>query len=213
MDVVLECPLCGKSGYFFITSRNVHYYRCSGCNSVFMASSCHLNYENEKIRYDQHNNDVHNPGYRKFVKPMVDKIKEEICIYSKGLDYGAGPGPVATVLLKESGYQSIALYDPFYWPDRNVLKKQYNFIICCEVIEHFRNPAQSFKLLRSLMLPGGSLYCMTVIYEENIDFHEWYYKNDPTHVFFYHPKALSFIENEYNFSSYFIEGRLICYKA
>lgn len=90
-----------------------------------------------------------------------------------------------------------------------MLKFKYNYIICCEVIEHFHFPQKEFTLLRSLLKPGGILYCMTEIYSEDIDFINWHYKNDPTHVFFYHKDALKWIQEHFRFSEVKKKNRLI----
>lgn len=105
------------------------------------------------------------------------------------------------------------LYDPFFYNNKETLKSKYNFIACCEVIEHFHNPLNEFKLLRSLLSPGGVLYCKTDIYSESIDFESWYYKFDPTHVFFYHKNAFQWIQENTFFSKVEIKGRLIEFEA
>lgn len=129
-------------------------------------------------------------------------------IIAKGLDFGAGTGPVITKLLHDIGFH-LELYDPFFWNNPQVLNATYDFIACCEVIKHFKNPWQDFKLLRSLLTPGGVLYCITEIYSENLDFEKWHYKNDATHVFFYHQDAFKWIKDNFKFSKLEIEGNLI----
>ena len=52
---------------------------------------------------------------------------------------------------------------------------------------------------------------MTDIYDESIEFSKWYYKNDPTHLFFYHKKTFEWIEKEFNFSNVTIKHRLITF--
>ncbi len=52
---------------------------------------------------------------------------------------------------------------------------------------------------------------MTHLYDENIDFEKWYYKNDPTHVFIYQEKTIEYIAKEFGFSSFCIENRLITF--
>jgi len=52
---------------------------------------------------------------------------------------------------------------------------------------------------------------MTDIYHDDINFHDWYYKNDATHVFFYHPQSLKYIKEKFGFSDVSIDGRLITY--
>ncbi len=173
-----------------------------------MDPAVHLPPEAEKSRYDEHNNDVNDAGYRNFVKPLVDTVLSKFTPGAAGLDYGAGPGPVAAVMLKEKGYQ-VELFDPYYWSDSRLLEKKYDFIICCEVIEHFYWPAREFHLLRSLLRPGGSLMCMTETIDDTFDFGQWYYKNDPTHVFFYHPRALRWIKEKYEFSILTVRKRVI----
>jgi len=79
------------------------------------------------------------------------------------------------------------------------------------VMEHFYQPNKEFSLLKSLLKKGGRLYCMTDIYHAGIDFQHWSYKNDPSHVFFYHRDSLAYINAEFNFSAITIDGRLITY--
>ena len=204
----INCRLCAEKALHYCFFRNIDYFRCDKCRSVMMDPHKYLSFSDEKKRYDQHNNDINDPGYQQFVKPLVDKVQLNHDPDARGLDYGAGPGPVASVLLKEKGYK-LELYDPFYHPDQRVLKKQYDFIICCEVIEHFHFPYDQFKQLSLLLKQGGSLYCMTELYSEEINFEQWYYKNDPTHVFFYHRLALEWLRDSLRFSDLFIDGKLI----
>jgi SAM-dependent methyltransferase len=208
MPGVIKCTLCGAVAEFYSIFREISYYSCSECCSILMDPVSYLSKHEEKARYDKHNNDVSDPGYRQFVKPLVDRIKVENNRNAVGLDYGAGPGPVASFLLQEEGYR-MQLYDPFYYPDQAVLETQYDFIICCEVIKHFHFPYDQFVLLKSLLRPGGSLYCMTELHNEEIEFEHWHYKNDPTHVFFYHRKTLEWIREKLCFSDLLVANRLI----
>ncbi len=206
----VKCALCRSIAKHYMCFRDKNYYRCANCHSVMMAYEDQLDAEMEKERYDQHNNDPADSGYRCFVSPLVKIITNKYASGAKGLDYGAGPGPAAAVMLGEKGYD-VELYDPYYHPDRAPLIKKYDFIICSEVIEHFRDPAKEFSLLRSLLLPQGSLVCLTEVLTDDLDFKQWYYKNDPTHVFFYHKHSLLYIKNEYDFSNLTIDKRLICF--
>ncbi len=210
MQREVKCALCRSIARHDTCFRNKNYYRCTYCQSVMMAYEDQLNAEMEKERYDQHNNDPADFGYRRFVSPLVEIITKKFSGEAKGLDYGAGPGPVAAIMLGEKAYE-VELYDPYYHPDRSPLFKKFDFIICSEVIEHFRDPAKEFSLLRSLLLPQGSLVCLTEILTDDLDFKQWYYKNDPTHVFFYHNRALLFIKKEYNFRSLAVDKRLVCF--
>ena len=204
----IRCTLCRSESQFFCEFRQKRYLRCSGCLALLMDPACHPTPEQERGRYLQHNNDINDPGYRSFVMPLVDKVTGRFTGEGRGLDFGAGTGPVVHKLLSDRGY-SMELYDPFFRNDRSVLEKQYDFIVCCEVIEHFHNPYREFRLLRSLLSPGGSLLCMTELFSEERDFLKWTYKNDATHVFFYHKESIRWIKSHFGFSSSETEGRII----
>ena len=168
--------------------------------------------EREKALYLTHENDVNDPRYQAFVSPVTSAIVTEQSPDKTGLDYGAGPGPVISHLLTQQGY-SVRLFDPFFHNDISALQSQYDFVISCEVIEHFHQPAAEFARLQSLLKAGGSLYCMTELFSEKRDFAGWYYKNDPTHVFFYHAGSLPIIAGRFGFSSWRLEGRLVVFSV
>ncbi len=209
MSKIICCSLCSAVTKFYANFRDKDYYRCLNCLSVMMDPAFFLTPAEEKMRYDQHNNDVNDPRYRNFVQPLVDKVLDNLTAEAIGLDFGAGPGPVVAVMLREQGC-NIALYDPYYWDQRELLSLRYNYLVCSEVIEHFRAPRLEFALLSSLLLPGGSLYCMTELFRDDIDFNNWSYNTDPTHYFFYHRNAIEHIKNKY-FKNLRIEGRVICF--
>ena len=212
VDKKERCPLCSSNASYFTLYRKAEYYRCSRCMSVFMAPAFHPAAEQEKARYETHNNDVNDPGYRAFVAPLVQKVMDNHGPRETGLDFGAGTGPVAATILREHSY-NVSLYDPFFIDDRQKLEQKYDYIICCEVIEHFHSPAREFGLLRSMIKPGGSLICMTRLYTDDIDFGKWVYKDDHTHVFFYHPESLGWIKTQYSFYSLETADRIIHFRT
>lgn len=204
----LPCRLCSTPTESFHQEKDRHYFRCSTCKAIQLHPDNYLSPEEEKARYQTHNNDVNDPGYQEFVQPIVDTILQNHTPEHQGLDFGCGTGPVITKLLRDQGF-TIRTYDPFFDDDTSSLQQTYNYIACCEVIEHFHHPAKEFKLLKSLLNPKGKLYCKTDIYTDDIDFSTWYYKNDSTHVFFYHPATLEWIRSQYAFDSLQIQDRLI----
>jgi len=206
------CRLCASPTRPFAIGRGRQYQQCIHCHSVMMAEAFLPDAETEKALYLTHNNDVDDPGYQRFVSPIIEAIIQSHTVDETGLDFGCGNGPVITTLLRQKGFD-VALFDPFFHNDINVLETQYDFIVSCEVIEHFHRPDTTFKQLRSLLKPGGKLYCMTLCYDEKIDFEGWHYKNDPTHVFFYHPNSLPLIRDRYAFSNVQHQGRLIIWSA
>lgn len=204
----IKCTLCGLNVELYCEVKNKAYYKCTNCLSVFLDPRNLPSREEERSRYEEHNNNVEDLRYQEFVAPIVNAIKHNFTAEHVGLDFGAGTGPVITKLLRDNGY-IIGLYDPLFWDHPGVLNEMYDYIACCEVMEHFHNPRKEFALLRSLLKPNGVLYCMTDLYSENIDFRRWRYKNDQSHVFFYHKHALEWIQSHMQFSRLEIKGRLI----
>jgi len=209
---VLSCPLCKGSLRLFADFKGRTFLQCENCHSLVLHPDSWLDPAEEKSRYELHENDVHDPHYRKFVQPIVEAVYTHHTPADTGLDYGAGPGPVIAAILREKGYP-INTYDPFYHPHSELLTQKYDYLICCEVMEHFHEPYLEFTRMRNLLNPGGSIYCMTSIYHEAIDFKGWGYKNDDTHVFFYHARAIEWIRAEFRFSSVTINNRFIQFKV
>ncbi|NDL66664.1 class I SAM-dependent methyltransferase [Anaerotalea alkaliphila] len=202
-----NCPLCKSEARHFQWFREMEYLQCDGCSALFLHPRHLPSPQEEQERYKEHNNDVEDPGYQKFVAPIVDSVLQDWPPQTSGLDFGAGTGPVISKLLGDQGY-NLRLYDPFFWKDPAPLEDRYDFIVCCEVVEHFHNPEKEFRLLSGLLKPGGRLYCMTEAWDPSVDFQRWHYKNDPTHVFFYHPHTFRWIRDNLGFSGLELQGRL-----
>lgn len=202
-----RCPLCNQFGETFYKDR---FYCCPDCSGIFVASAYIPNPEKEKKRYEEHINDVTDVRYQNFVSPIINAVKKNFPTNSLGLDFGAGTGPVISKILGDIGYQ-LKQFDPFFCNDTRVLQHSYDYIVCCEVIEHFHFPSKEFELLKSLLKPNGHLYIMTHLYNNKINFNNWYYKNDITHVFIYQQDTLEEIKDRFDFSSLAIEDRLVTF--
>ncbi|MBK7427349.1 MAG: class I SAM-dependent methyltransferase [Saprospiraceae bacterium] len=206
-----NCPLCkGASKLFFEDEKFVH-YQCQTCRSVFLKPELRLNAEDEEQRYLNHNNDINDVRYHQFVSPITNAILIDFSSDSVGLDYGAGTGSAISKILSDKGY-TIKQYDPFFHIYPELLQGSYDYIACCEVMEHFFEPRREFEKLQGLLKPGGKLYCMTELFQDNIPFSDWYYKNDPTHVFLYHADAIAWIQKNLGFSEFKIDGRMITFE-
>ncbi len=210
-EALFSCPLCGGSVSFLLHFRGRDYYRCAFCRGIAMHPEDHPSAEEEKARYLEHNNDTEDKRYQQFVRPLVYAVLRDFTSRHRGLDFGAGTGPVITAMLRKNGY-SPEVYDPFFHPDPGVLSEPYDYIVCSEVIEHFHVPCREFSRLTALLRPGGALYCMTELYEDDIVFADWYYKNDPTHVFFYHRRSLEWIRGRFCFDTLQTGKRLIIFR-
>ena len=202
-----SCPLCQSDSLLFHKNEQ-QYYQCSGCQAVFMDSADHLEASTEKLRYLEHNNNVDDKDYQQFVSPITSSVLNNQTSEQTGLDFGAGTGSVIAKVLADNGFK-IELYDPFFHDEPALLTQQYDYIVCCEVMEHFYHPDKEFALLKRLLKPNGRLYCMTELYHQDIDFVNWYYQKDNTHVFFYHQQSLEHIKQQCGFSELSVDGRLI----
>ncbi len=202
------CPLCHSAGLPFFKKQ---FYQCLECRGIFRPEKDYPVPESEADRYRQHNNDVFDEKYRNFVSPVAETVTQYYNPGDDGLDYGAGTGPVITQMLEEQNYK-VELYDPFFYPNPEKLKIQYDYIICCEVMEHFHRPDEEFLKLKQMLKPGGRLICMTDIYDDDMNFGNWRYKNDRTHVFIYRKETLNWIASHFRFQDLSINNRLIVFQ-
>lgn len=210
MQNTQTCPLCGYPSIPLERSGLKSYAHCPQCKGISMDRDSLLEPKLEGERYRRHNNDINDPRYQNFVRPLVDLIASKQESSHEGLDFGAGPGPVISSMLGKRGF-TMRLYDPFFHPDVSVLQTKYSFIVACEVIEHFHNPQASFKQLSSLLASNGTLYCRTTLTSKDIEFDRWFYKNDDTHVFFYHKDTIAWIAENILACSHTIIDRNLLY--
>jgi hypothetical protein len=204
----MQCPLCENE---YWTKWDEEYSQCTNCKGIVLHRDLHLNAEDEKSRYLEHNNDVNDPRYQNFVKPLVDFVTEHLQTDKKVLDFGSGTAPVVSHLLRQKGYEPDQ-YDIYFAPETQNLTKKYNAIIACEVIEHFIQPAESYSLLFNLLEDSGYLVLKTSLFEENIDFSKWRYRRDPTHTFIHHRQTLSTIQKMWNWKLIAVNKDIIIYK-
>jgi hypothetical protein len=195
-----KCCLCQSDqiAIKLIKPSGEQYWDCSTCGLIFLDETFHLIPTTEKQHYLTHNNDIADPRYQHFVSPVTDYVMNNIPVTSKGLDYGAGPGPVVASVLRARGFE-LNLYDPYFCDDKSVLENDYDFIVSTEVVEHFYSPAQEFLKLKQLLKRHGQLVIMTHLYDDAIDFKQWYYHRDPTHVVFYRIKTFEWVQLQFDF--------------
>lgn len=204
----LACPLCNGNSSHYYKHKERDFLQCHNCSSIFLHPKDYLTPEAEEAHYQHHNNNPEDTAYQNFVRPVIDKILEDFEPEHTGLDFGSGTGSPIVKLLEDNGY-NITQYDLYFHNDPQVLQQQYNYIAASEVAEHFKEPYKEFKLLRGLLNPNGKLYIMTELWRDDRDFGTWYYKNDHTHVFLYHPDAFEWIKHEFGFKGVQIEKRVV----
>ena len=153
-----------------------------------MTEQFHLTPDEEKKRYDLHQNDPDDEGYKKFLSRLAVPLHERLEAKSHGLDFGSGPGPTLSKMLKDRGH-SVDIYDYFYAPDKMVLRKKFDFITATEVFEHLRNPLENIELIWQLLKLGGILGVMTKLVLDREAFSTWHYITDRTHICFFSEKT------------------------
>ncbi len=188
----IKCPLClaPDQAKKVEGADSRRYYLCRNCFLIFVDSDHYITEQEEKDRYATHDNRIENQGYVKFLtrllRPLLPYLNENML----GLDYGCGPGPTLSRLVKQEG-MDCEDYDPFFV--FNPLDKSYDFILATECFEHFRRPDEEIQRVRSLLKPGGLLGLMTERWTSLEGFRKWYYTRDPTHVSFYHATTFKYI--------------------
>jgi 2-polyprenyl-3-methyl-5-hydroxy-6-metoxy-1,4-benzoquinol methylase len=194
----MTCIVCkSKLLNSFTTQDKKIYWECSNCSVKFLDKSFFIDKGAEKQRYLEHQNEIGDPSYIKFLSKLSEPLERKLKPEDHGLDFGCGHGPALATMLKDKGYK-IDLYDPFFYPNKEIFTRQYNFITCTETAEHFFNPYYEFKNLNSLLLSGGWLGVMTTFLTEDKLFENWYYRRDPTHVVFYAKKTFEIIAEQNN---------------
>lgn len=193
-----KCPLClsKEVGPFHSkvdgNSKKLQYDICMHCKLIYLRAEHHLSDSEEKSRYDLHQNSPDDQGYVKHLNRLVEPLSQRLKEGGKGLDFGCGPGPTISSLLGSKGFD-VSNYDLFYFQDDSLLEKQYDFITCTEVIEHFRNPRKEFERLNHLLKEGRVLGIMTNMFTDEINFASWWYHSEPTHICFYQHQTLEWI--------------------
>ncbi|PKP12109.1 MAG: 2-polyprenyl-3-methyl-5-hydroxy-6-metoxy-1,4-benzoquinol methylase [Bacteroidetes bacterium HGW-Bacteroidetes-4] len=204
----MNCTLCDT---ILDKMADDYYFICPTCGAYVKDKKFFLTSQQEKERYQEHNNDVNDIGYQTFTSPITNAIITNQNKMQLGLDYGSGTGPVISKQLKDLGFQ-VKLYDFYFYPNQEYINYQYDYIFSCEVFEHFHNPKQEIEKLLLLLKQGGHFYIMTHLYQPKIDFTNWYYRNDPTHVFIFTSKTIEFVARKYNLIIEEMTDRLIILK-
>jgi 2-polyprenyl-3-methyl-5-hydroxy-6-metoxy-1,4-benzoquinol methylase len=97
------------------------------------------------------------------------------------------------------GY-TVENYDPFFAPVEAALGREYDFVLCTEVAEHFYSPLGEFERLHRILKPGGWLALMTKLLEPGQSLATWWYAKDPTHVSLYSRDTLDWIRKRWSWA-------------
>ena len=202
----MPCPLCQHAHTQPLSTPDKKYYKCPQCWLIYIDKQFHPAPTDEKKRYEEHNNDLSNQGYVDFLYQVIDPALPYLHEEMHLLDYGSGPNPVLSQLLKQQGF-CCDNYDPFFC--KVPLTKRYDGIFCVETMEHFFEPHQEMDRLIALLTPGGFLFVMTLLWTDVKRFANWFYRRDLTHVCFYHARTFDFIAKNYGFTIKYTNGKRV----
>ena len=210
--ITMRCRVChSKNTEIFTEIDSKTYWECLNCFAKFLDKSHFLSKDQEYAHYCTHQNKIYDPDYRRFLSKLSIPLKRYLMAHSEGLDYGCGPGPALSVMLEEDGYK-MCKYDPFFFPDKKIFLKQFDFVTCSETAEHFHNPNYEFKIIDKMLKPSGVLGIMTSFLTKELVFENWFYNKDPTHVVFYSPATFEIIAKQRGWRIQFIDVNIVIFK-
>ncbi len=198
------CPLCENPSDLFFENT----YDCPKCRLIFKSKNIFLTKTEEDKRYRTHQNTSGDQGYIDFLNKLAIPLKEFVNNTDEYLDFGCGPYSQLTHLV-EPNVSKINFYDPLFFPEEKLLSQKYDVVTCTEVVEHFQKANEDWEKLVSVVKSGGVLGIMTQYYHDEINYKDWWYKNDPTHVVFYREETLSFLAKKYQMKILYNDHRSV----
>ena len=196
----MNCRLCGSPDCLLIFSDSVReYYHCAVCDLIFVPASQCVSIEEERSRYDLHDNNGDHAGYRSFLREVAAVVEQVTIRGGRILDFGCGKNAVLASMLREQGYSCTA-YDPLYGIGMEFNLFTYDTIVLCEVIEHVRNLKEELRIISELLNPSGTLVIRTGIHPRPESFGSWWYKNDRTHVNFIGMPTIAWIARTFGYA-------------
>lgn len=186
------------------------YAQCAECNLISLDPTQRPLPLAEVVRYAQHQNAEDDAGYRRFLGLLLHPVLERLSAGAIGLDFGCGPAPVLAAMMTEAGYPTSG-YDPVFAPQADLLAREYDFVVCSEVVEHLHHPASVFAMFGRLIARGGLVGIMTGLHRPEIPFETWWYRRDPTHVCFYSEATMRWIAARHGWSVVFPSADVVLF--
>lgn len=205
----VNCWLCDSTAQLLKEVATPQYYHCAHCDLIFIDQRYILEPAEEKKRYLLHNNSCENKGYVQYLRNFIaTAVHPFITDIQRGLDFGCGPNPVLSQLLREQGI-AMDYYDPFFHPRPVFAGRRYDLITCTEVLEHVRHPRTVLELLSEHLQARGILSIMTQFHHQQ-PFSTWWYRQDKTHICFFSPKSFRWIAKHFNLKIVHCNDKNIC---
>jgi len=196
----MQCLICqNKTAGFLDDSLGVKFWHCKNCDLIFKDKKLFQDFESQKQRYDLHQNNPEDSGYRAYFQKFLDFVLPYINTPNlKALDYGCGESILLADMMLGSNIHTIA-YDPIYHPLDLDKTAKFDIITSVEVFEHLTDVLQSFKEISSMLNQNGILAIRTEFHHGIDGMSKWYYPKDPTHILFFTTKTFLVLCDIYGF--------------
>lgn len=187
--MILRCPLCSGPCRSAKDGIGKLYHFCDECGFAYLDRTYHPGPLEEKKRYELHNNDPADEGYRQWLTRFAEKSVFPFAHPGdRILDFGCGPEPVLASILVQKGFE-VSWYDKYFY--QIPVHGPFDFITSTEVIEHVADPGRFLRELKVFLRPGGFLALMTQFRPAgDSEFFRWWYRQDTTHISFFTEKTL-----------------------
>lgn len=201
------CPVCaGVSDRHYENPKQPRLFRlCRSCRLVFQETL--PSPEEERSRYALHRNSREDRGYRQWLETFLAK---GVLPWDPGgpvLDFGSGPEPVLSEMLRERG-REVFSYDKYFAP-RRPREERFGLVLLSEVLEHLGDPAEEFRRIAAQTLPGGRLVLQSSFLRSFAPawFGSWWYKEDTTHIRFFSASSLTALGEASGWTLLYQDGR------
>lgn len=202
------CPLCAATTTLSLLPEHDsrRYWHCAGCALIHVDPACHLGPQQERDYYGLHQNSIDDAGYVDWLHQIIDPLRGHLRAGARGLDFGCGPDPTLSILMRRHGHVCED-YDPLFHP--RPPRPPYDFVLATECFEHFHRPRQEIERIHGLLAPDGLLGIMTERWTSLEAFARWHYTRDPTHVVFYHADSFDWICRHWGFETVETDARRV----
>lgn len=205
------CPLCQNSQTkLFYEEKRRPFFLCPVCFLIFVPEAFHISADEEKKRYDFHENDPKGQNYLAYKSWMRDffnwvgreQLQGQVC------DYGSGPHPILEEILKEEGSEHLTFssYDVYYAAEKFPAPSSVDVILLSEVVEHFRDLRLEWEKISQSLKPHARIYIRTSLWSDKTTWSSWAYARDNTHIAFYHEKTFLYLAKLLGASLVRLEG-------
>lgn len=92
-----SCAFCNSTDITLRALKKRNFYHCAHCGGFFVDKNCFLSKQEQKERYQKHNNTLQNAGYVRFLSSFLRDVccvlNDKNFVAKNILDYGSGPTP------------------------------------------------------------------------------------------------------------------------